>query len=504
MNLKILRKDLLTHNTEGLIVGRFEGRNDNPLMKQLDNALHGVLSNAMKCGDFKGRLNQTTLIYSGNKISPQRVLLVGLGNKREFNLEKLREVSGTAARVLQKLRAKTISTTLPQLLENIFTREEMGQTVVEGTLLSLYSFDEHKTVKKEKAKEVKTLNLVMSLRDKGIRKLEKGATKGQLMSEGVYFSRDLISKPGNVATPSHLADEAVKMAKGLGIKATILEKKDMEKLKMGSLLGVAKGSCEAPKFIILEYSGGKNTDMPYVVIGKAITFDSGGISIKPSVGMEEMKTDMSGGAAAMGTIKVAASLKLPINLVALIPSAENLPSGSACKPGDVLTTMSGQTVEVVNTDAEGRLILADALTYAERFNPQAVIDLATLTGACVIALGHHATGLLGNNEGLKHLLLKAGEDSGERLWELPLWDVYKEQIKSDIADMKNVGGRDGGTITAAAFLSKFATKYHWAHLDIAGTAWEKKGRPYVPKGSAGVGVRLLIKFFENELGIEQN
>ena len=499
MNIKVLRKDMVTHNSDGLIIGRFEGRGENSLIEQLDDKLDSALSSAIKCGDFKGRLNQVTLFYTGDKISASRVLLVGLGNKREFTLEKLREVSGTAAKALQKVGAKTISTTLPQLTDKMFSREELGQTVVEGTLLSLYSFDDHKTDKKEKSKEVKNLNIIMPLRYKKISELQEGAIKGQLISGGVYFSRDLISKPGNVATPSHLAEEAVKMSKEVGIKSTILEKKDMEKLKMGSLLAVAKGSCEAPKFICLEYNGGKKDESPYVIVGKAITFDSGGISLKPSAGMQAMKYDMSGGAAALGTIKAVASLKLPINVVALVPAAENLPSGTACKPGDVLVSMSGKTIEVQNTDAEGRLILADALTYAERFNPKAVIDVATLTGACVVALGHHAAALLGNNEALKDLLIKAGEESGENLWGFPLWDAYKEQIKSDIADMKNVGGRDAGTITAAAFLSKFASKYHWAHIDIAGTAWESKGKPYTPKGAVGMGVRLLTQFLENEL-----
>lgn len=499
MEIKILRKNALIHKTSCLVIGRFEGREDPPLIREVDRALEGVISKAIRAGDFKGKLNQTSLIYTNGKISAERVLLIGLGNKRDFSLEKLREISGTAAGTIRKMGVRVISTTVHQLLEGLFSYRDLGQAVVEGSLLSLYSFDEHKTEKKEIPKKVKSLNLIMPLRHRGVKELEEGVLRGRKVCEAVSFARDMVSRPGNIATPAYLAEAAARIGKDLGIKSAVLEKEDMEKQKMGALLGVSRGSGEPPKFIILEYSGAGKEKRPYVIVGKAITFDSGGISIKPSANMSEMKTDMSGGAVALGVMMAVASLKLPVNLVALVPSTENLPSGRAYKPGDILTSMSGQTIEVLNTDAEGRLILADALTYAERYNPEAVIDIATLTGACIIALGHHATGLMGNNEGLKRKLIRAGEETGERLWELPLWDRYKEQIKSDIADVKNVGGRDAGTITAAAFLERFAKKYHWAHLDIAGTAWEKKGIPYVPKGATGVGVRVIVKFLENEV-----
>lgn len=499
MELKVLRKNLIVHKTECLIIGRFEGRGENPLIDEIDEAMGGLISSAIKAGDFKGKLNQTVVFYCGEKLSPERILLVGLGNRREFNRDKLREASGTAASEAKKMGIKILSTSLTEVASEILSPLDSAQTVVEGTMLSLYAFDDFKTDKKEKSKKIKTLNIVLPLKSKVLGKVEKGATKGRKLSESVFFTRDLISNPGNVATPSYLAKKAGDMAKKLGIKITVLEKDEMKKLGMGGLLGVSQGSDQPPKLIILEYSGGKEKDQPYVLVGKAVTFDSGGISIKPSPGMEEMKTDMSGGAAVIGSIMAAASLKLPFNIVSIVPATENLPGGRAYKPGDILTSMSGQTIEVLNTDAEGRLILADALTYAERFNPQAVIDIATLTGACIIALGNHASGLLGNNEGLKKELVKAGEETGERLWELPMWEPYKKQISSDIADMKNVGGREAGTITAAAFLDKFASKYHWAHIDIAGTAWEKTGRPFIPKGAAGVGVRLIIKYLENTI-----
>jgi len=499
MEVRALRKDILNHKTDCLIIGRFEGRGNTGAIQDIDHALGGVLSNAIKSGDFKGELNQTAVFYGAGKISAKRVLMVGLGKKKEFTLDKLRQASGTAMGALKQKGASSLSTTLPQSVNGIFSCEEAGQVIAEGSLLANYDFSEHKTEKKGKPKLIKNLNLVMSLHQKGLKEFEKGAQKGVKIAEAVIVARDLISHPANVATPSHLAAIAAERGKELGFKTTVLEKKDMERLKMGALLGVAQGSSEAPKFIVLEYLKGKKKDKPFVIVGKGVTFDSGGISIKPSPGMEEMKTDMSGGAAAIGTIVAVASLKLPLNLVALIPATENLPGGRAYKPGDILSSMSGQTIEVLNTDAEGRLIMADALTYAERYKPQAVIDIATLTGACVVALGSHATGLLGNNEGLKKQLLKAGEETGERLWELPLWDCYKKQIKSDVADMKNTGGKEAGTITAAALLDKFATKYHWAHLDIAGTAWEKEGAPYSPKGAVGVGVRLLVRFLEDRL-----
>ncbi|MBE9536407.1 MAG: leucyl aminopeptidase [Proteobacteria bacterium] len=499
MEIRALRKDVLNHKTDCLIIGRFEGREGTELVEDINKALGGVLSNAIKSGDFKGELNQIAMFYSAGNISAKRVLMVGLGKKKEFTLDKLRQASGTAMGALKQKRASSLSTTLPQSVNGIFSCEEAGQVIAEGSLLAQYDFSEHKTKKKEKPKPIKTLNLVMALRQKGIKELEKGAQKGARIAEAVSVARNLISQPANVATPSHLAAIAAERSKELGFKATVLEKKDMEKLKMGALLGVAQGSSEPPKFIVLEYFKGKKEAKPFVIVGKGVTFDSGGISIKPSPGMEEMKTDMSGGAAAIATVIAAASLKLPLNLVALIPATENLPGSKAYKPGDILTSMSGQTIEVLNTDAEGRLIMADALTYAERYEPEAVIDIATLTGACVVALGSHATGLLGNNEGLKKQLLKAGEETGERLWELPLWDSYKEQIKSDVADMKNIGGKEAGTITAAALLDKFATKYHWAHLDIAGTAWDSKGAPYSPKGAVGAGVRLLVRFLEDRL-----
>jgi leucyl aminopeptidase len=300
-------------------------------------------------------------------------------------------------------------------------------------------------------------------------------------------------------TPTVIAAKARQLAREFGLKLQVLERSQMEKLGMGALLGVSSGSAQPPKFIIVEYrKGGKK---PFIaLVGKTITFDSGGISIKPSENMDKMKDDMSGGAAVLGALRTAAALKLPLNIVGLLPATENMPSGSAYKPGDVLRTMSGRTIEIINTDAEGRLILSDALAYACRYKPAAIVDIATLTGACRVALGQEATGMLGTDEKLKQKIREAGEKTGERVWELPLWEAYYDLIKSDIADMKNAGGRDGGVITAAALLSKFVQDYPWVHLDIAATAWTEKDRPYTPKGATGIGMRLLTQFLRDYAG----
>jgi leucyl aminopeptidase len=310
------------------------------------------------------------------------------------------------------------------------------------------------------------------------------------------LTRDLVNTPGNIKSPAYLAEQAKNAAGQSNLKCKLLGQKELAKEGCGALLGVAQGSVREPQLIVLEHNGGNKDQAPIALVGKGVTFDSGGISLKPGEKMDEMKMDMAGGATVIGTMLAASLLELPINLVGIVPAVENMPSGTAYRPGDILTSLSGQTIEVLNTDAEGRLILADALTYAKRYEPQLVIDLATLTGACIIALGHHATAVLGNDQKLVQDLLSAGEESGERLWQLPLWEDYDKLIKSDVADVKNTGGRAAGTITAAAFLKKFASDFRWAHLDIAGTAWRDQNQPYTPKGGTGVGVRMLIAFLQ--------
>tara|TARA_B100000959_G_scaffold276978_1_gene332646 strand:- start:349 stop:1638 length:1290 start_codon:yes stop_codon:yes gene_type:complete len=425
-----------------------------------------------------------------------KVILIGLGKKKEMTLDKLRQASATITKIAEGKGIKKLITNMPDIKIKGMAAIDVGQTIAEGAILSLYKFNQYKSEKNNYEKKLSELTLLTE-NEKNVKTLKSGVSIAQKITAAVYFTRDLINHPGNTATPTYMAEQARKMAKQCNIKCKILNKPDMEKMGMGALLGVAKGSHQPPKFIILEYWGTKKNKAPVVLVGKGLTFDSGGISIKPSNGMEEMKTDMSGGAGMMGAIMAAASLKLPVNVVTLVPATENMPGGRANKPGDVLKTMSGKTIEVLNTDAEGRLILADALTYAEKYKPKAVIDMATLTGACVIALGHHATGLLGTDEKLIDAVKKAGEVTGERLWRFPLWEEYDEMIKSDIADVKNIGGRGAGTITAAGLLKKFASEYPWAHLDIAGTAWTEKAKPYVPKGAVGIGVRMIVQYLRS-------
>jgi len=355
-----------------------------------------------------------------------------------------------------------------------------------------YEINSQKSLKKIK-KATSSTNIIFSL-DKHKKNLQIGLKHGEAIAYGANLTKDLGNLPPNICTPSYLASTGVKLAKHYKMKSKVFNQKEIEKLKMGSFLSVAKGSREAPKFICIEHYAGKKNQKPIVLVGKGITFDAGGISIKPSPDMDEMKYDMCGAATVLGVLKTVGELKLPINLVALIPTCENLPDGNALKPGDIVTSMSGQTIEVLNTDAEGRLILCDALTYAERFNPDVVVDIATLTGACVIALGHHATGLFSNDDSLANDLSVAGYEAHDKAWHMPLWDDYQPQLDSNFADMANIGGRAAGSITAACFLSRFAKKYSWAHLDIAGTAW-KSGKQ---KGGSGRPVPLLSQFLINK------
>lgn len=458
----------------------------------LDLALGGMITDSMESGDFKGKEDQLLILYPKGAIPAKRLLLLGLGKKEKFNLDKVRQATGRASRRLQEMGLKSFTTPIPGLRALDYPLSLCAQTAVEGILLATYQFTEYKTTNLEEIKKIEGFTLIGGDPHK-IQEIEEGARTGEIIAHAVIRVRDLVNRPGNVATPQALADEAKRIGEQYGLKVEILNEEDIKKLQMGCLIAVAQGSQQPPRFIILEHNQPKEGIDTIVLIGKGITFDSGGISIKPSEKMEEMKYDMAGGAAVLGTMQAVATLKLPLHVVGIVPATENLPSGTAYRPGDVIKSFSAKTVEIISTDAEGRLILADALSYAERYKPSAVVDLATLTGACVIALGHMASGLMGNDQGLIQKIKKAGELSGERVWELPLWDEYHEQIKSDIADVKNLGGRPAGAITGGAFLAKFAEKFKWAHLDIAGTAWAEKNTPYIPKGATGGGVRLLIQ-----------
>ena len=363
-------------------------------------------------------------------------------------------------------------------------------------LETTYRFDRLKSKSKDDKKSLQ--RLILGVVGKPARGLDDALVRGIAIGEGVNFARDLGNLPPNLCTPAYLAEQARALGRTHKLKVSVLERKDMEKLGMGSLLSVSNGSRQPPKLITIEHRGGPKQQKPVVLVGKGVTFDTGGISLKPAAEMDEMKYDMSGAGSVLGTIRAAAAMKLPLNVVGVIPTTENMPGGNATRPGDIVTSMSGQTIEILNTDAEGRLILCDALTYSERFEPAAVIDIATLTGACVIALGHVTSGLFANDDKLAHEVLAAGQTSWDRAWHMPAWEDYQEQLRSNFADMANIGGRPAGSVTAACFLARFAKNFKWAHLDIAGTAW-KSGRE---KGSTGRPVPLLTQFLMTRAGIE--
>jgi leucyl aminopeptidase len=493
----VKKSDLEKTNTQALILTIFEGEKTlagNIL--QIDQMLGGLITEVTGNGDFEGKPSQITLIYSQGMIPAKRIILVGLGKKSEIDLEKIRAAFAKAMQHLRNINIKEVA--IPVDLNLL--PEEKGriiQAVVEGALLGLYQYTTYKTVGREDIKEMKQLTIIAPEIDYYL--IEAETKRTQFIAQAVYFARDLISAPSNEMTPSIMAKKAQEIAKPRKLSCRILNKGKMKEMGMNSMLGVASGSNEDPRFIILEYSGGKRNKSPIVLVGKGLTFDSGGICIKPAEKMDEMKSDMSGGAAVMGVMMAAADLHLPLNIVGLIPATENMPSGTAYKPGDILKSYSGKTIEVINTDAEGRLILADALSYAAKFKPEAIIDVATLTGACVVALGDDVIGMMGTDDELKKEISKAARVTGELVWELPLWESYHELIKSDIADYKNSSGRAAGTITAAAFLSKFTGEFPWVHLDIAGPAWIVKDKPYIPKGASGVTVRLLMEYLCNRV-----
>jgi len=436
-------------------------------------------------GDFGGKTGETALLYGQGEPAP-RLLLVGLGERELFTLDKLRRAAATVARRATALKLHSAAFSLPAFPDTAI--REAARTVAEGARLGLYRFDRHKSVADDH--DLETFWLVA---DEGeLEEATEGAEVGAKVAEGTVLARDLANEPSNVATPAYLAEKARTIAEKYGMEFDVLDRAGIEKEGLTGLATVGRSASNEPYFIVLEHRGGGDS-APVVLVGKAVTFDSGGISIKPSAGMEDMKFDMSGGAAVLGAMEATGALDLPLNVVALVPATENLPGGDAFKPGDVIQMHSGKTVEIVTTDAEGRLILADALSYARRYEPSAVVDCATLTGACAVALGDHASGLMGNDEDLVAELQTAGETTGERVWPLPLFEEYTEQIKGDTADIKNSGGRRAGALTAGALLKEFAD-YPWAHLDVAGTAYGKKGNAYTTKGATGVPARLLVEF----------
>ena len=475
-----------------IVAGVFESRKLSTVAHQIDEVSGGAISSILRRGDLEGKPGQTLLLHNIPNLPSERVLLIGCGKEKEFNENRYRDTTAKAVSVLKDTGATEATTYLTELDVKGRDISWKVRQAVEVTEAALYRFDQLKSKPNNSRRALRRVVLAVPKRS-DLGPGEQAIREGRAIAEGMKLARDLGNLPGNLCTPTYLAEQATEIGKQYGLKITVLEKDDMQKLGMGALLSVARGSRQPPKLIVLEYHGGKEGEPPVALVGKGLTFDAGGISIKPAANMDEMKYDMCGGASVLGAVQAAAELKLPLNIVGIIPSSENLPDGDANKPGDIVTSMSGQTVEVLNTDAEGRLILSDALTYAERYKPAVVIDIATLTGACVIALGAHASGLLANNDQLAREILGAGKYTHDRAWQLPLWDEYQKQLDSNFADMANIGGREAGTITGACFLARYAKNFKWAHLDIAGTAW-KTGKE---KGATGRPVPLLVQFLIN-------
>jgi leucyl aminopeptidase len=497
MNVELILRDPLTVPSPLLVLPMPEGTETlKGALASADALTGGDLGRALERKDITGKKEETFLLFPPEGSGPKRILVVGTGKPDELDAEVLRRVFGRAVRVAEGMRLEALAVWMDPgfpLSQAIY-----AQAATEGVVLAAWRFKELKTQKDpdDPESDLEGLSLITQGDEDEAR---RGLLIGLAQAKGENLARTLQDRPGNVATPAHLGEEAKRLGKEYGLNVTILGPKEIKEEGMGALLAVAQGSEQEPRFIVLEHRGGRKDDPPLVLVGKGLTFDAGGISIKPASGMEDMKYDMSGGAAVLGAMQAVADLSLPLNVTGIVPSSENLLSGKAVKPGDVVHTREGKTVEVVNTDAEGRLILADALSFAQTLKPAAVVDCATLTGACVVALGNHAAGILGTDESLVQELREAGDRSGERCWPLPLWKEYREQLDSSVADLKNVGGRPAGTITAATFLKEFVGDVPWAHLDIAGTAYGEGKLSYRRKGGYGVPTRTLLEWVRSRV-----
>jgi leucyl aminopeptidase len=484
MEITVQKGDFTTVEAEALVLFHFE--QDDRLLETaaaVNDAVGSIISQVIGAGDFRGEHLEHLLLYSQGSLATKRILLMGLGKREEFGAHALREATAQALRTLRDRRQPRAVLPIPFDGEFPLNLEDTAEACVLGGMLGLYQFTELRT---RDLDSIKDFDSLIILSEKNSKKLAASVDRAKAMANGIYLARDLVTLPPNLATPTILAERVAEVAEQAGVDFHLIDKGEAEKLGMGAFLAVAQGSDEPGLMVVLDYQPSRNDEPPVVLVGKGITFDSGGISIKPAKDMDRMKHDMAGAAAVVGAIQVVAA-----------PFTENLPSGKAYKPGDVIHSLSGLNIEVINTDAEGRMILADALTYAGRYEPQAIVDLATLTGACVVALGDDVAGLMGTDDELLGRLQAAGEESGEKVWPLPLWDSYFKLMKSDVADLKNVDGRKAGAITAAIFLKQFVPDgVPWAHLDIAGCAWEEKGKPLVPKGATGMGVHLLTRLLQ--------
>jgi leucyl aminopeptidase len=464
-------------------------------LARLDEHLGGAVARALRSGDLRGKARDEVVLFGSEDAGPRRVALLGVGKAEAFDAEQVRRLAGRAVRLAERLGLDAVALWLGAWGPS--GEAARAQAAAEGAALAAWRFTELRGPREGDPPRTVAIADLFGEGDPGA--LAEGARVGEIVARGENFARTLQARPGNVATPSHLAAEAERTADEVGLRFSSFDEEAMRREGMHAILAVSAGSDEEARLIVLEHRGGAEGDPPLVLVGKGLTFDAGGISIKPASGMEEMKFDMSGGAAVIATMRVVAELGVPANVVGIVPSSENLLSGSAVKPGDVIRTLAGKTVEVINTDAEGRLILADALAWGARMKPAAMVDCATLTGAVVIGLGHHAAAVLGNDDGLVEELRAAGTRSGERCWPLPLWDEYKKQLESETADLMNVGGRPAGSITAACFLSEFVGDTRWAHLDIAGTAYGDGKLPYQRKGGYGFPTRLLTEWIRSRV-----
>ena len=497
MEFNVTTTDTPRIRTGCLVAGVFEGRDATPGYQALDAASDGKLDAIARKARFRGDAGRHLRVHALGGVAADSVLVVGCGPKKEaMTAARYLKIAGAAARAAVTTGARSAAWSLGEIEVDERDLAWKSRVAVERLSDAAYRFDAMRSdADKDRISPPERTSIATRRSQRAT--VEAGIATGQAIASGIALARHLGNLPGNVCTPSHLADEAKALAaRHAKVTFKALDEARMKRLGMGSLLSVARGSREPPRLVILEYRGAARSEAPIVLVGKGVTFDSGGISIKPSATMDEMKFDMCGAASVIGAMEACATLGLPLNVVALAPACENLPGGNASKPGDIVTSMAGRTVEVLNTDAEGRLILCDALTYAERYKPDVVIDVATLTGACVIALGAHASGLFSNHQPLADALLAAGEHAGDRAWQMPLWDEYAEQLKSNFADVANIGGREAGAVTAASFLAKFASEQRWAHLDIAGTAW-RSGKE---KGATGRPVGLLCQYLLDRAG----
>ena len=495
MEIKVIVGDIAQIEADAIVVNLFEGAEQpGGATAAVDKALDGAISSLISQGEIKGKFGEVNIVHTFGKLPSRMVAIAGLGKSRNFNVDKIRGVVGEFCRALRKLNCYKIATILHGAGMGGIELESSAEAIAEGALLGLYSFTKYKKPEYEDIEEI----LIAVREEEKVPLIELAIGKGKLVADVTNLARDMGNEPANYMTPSRMAEAAEQLASKYDLEIKVLNLEDMEEMGMGAVLGVAKGSDQPAKLIILSYKGNEHSKKALGFLGKGITFDSGGISIKPSEGMWEMKDDMAGAAAVITALGAIAKLKPKINVTVIVPATENLPSGTALKPGDVLKAMNGKTIEVISTDAEGRLILADALSYAQKLGLSPLIDLATLTGACRVALGMLYSGLFGNDGDWIDKVLGAAERTGEKMWHMPMPEEYKEQIKSEIADVKNTGNRYGGAITAALFLSEFVDNTPWVHIDIAGPRLSTKESGYIVKGATGFGVRTLIELALSE------